>query len=101
MNTDELIAQSKARFEHAVARQVLKEKYQAKLLFASQGGMWRADPELLNLLHVFNIDEVVILDLYDTPVRVNPKELYSTAVSHWQEQMNAWLADFEEQSRNR
>ena len=101
MNTDQLIAQSKARFEHAVARQVLKEKYQAKLLFASQGGMWRADPELLNLLHVFNIDEVVILDLYDTPVRVNPKELYSTAVSHWQEQMNAWLADFEEQSRNR
>ena len=101
MNTDELIAQSKARFEHAVARQVLKEKYHAKLLFASQGGMWRADPELLNLLHVFSIDVVVILDLYDTPVRVNPKELYSTAVSHWQEQMNAWLADFEEQSRNR
>ena len=101
MNTDDLIAQSKARFEHAVAKQVLKEKYQAKLLFASQGGMWRADPELLNLLHVFNIPEVVILDQYETPVKVNPQELYRTAVSHWQEQMNAWLVDFEEQSRNR
>ena len=101
MNTDQLIAQSRARFEHAVAKQVLKEKYQAKLLFASQGGMWRADPELLNLLYVFNIPEVVILDQYDTPVKVNPQELYRTAVSHWQEQMNAWLADFEEQSKNR
>jgi len=101
MNTDELIAQSKARFEHAVARQVLKEKYQAKLLFASQGGMWRPDPELLNLLHVFSIDEVVILDLYDTPVRVNPKELYSTAVSHWQEQMNAWHNEYTELMKKR
>lgn len=70
-------------------------------MFASQGGMWCASPELLNLLHVFSIDEVVILDLYDTPVRVNPKELYREAVSHWQEQMNAWLVEFEEQSQNR
>ena len=101
MDTEQLITHGRARFEHAAARRLLKEKYQAKLLFASQGGMWRAGPELLNLLHVFNIDEVVVLDLYDTPVKVNPKELYRTAVGHWQEQMNAWLADFEEQSRNR
>jgi hypothetical protein len=101
MNTDELIAHSRARFEHAVAKKVLKEKYQAKLMFASQGGMWQAGPELLNLLHVFSIPEVVILDLYDTPVRVDPQALYRQAVTHWQEQMNAWAVEFEQQSQNR
>ena len=50
MNTEELIKTSRARFEHAAARQLLKEKYQAKMLFAYNGGMWKADPTLLVLL---------------------------------------------------
>ena len=47
MNTDNLIAHARARFDHAAARRVLKEKYEAKMLFAHAGGMWRAGPELL------------------------------------------------------
>jgi hypothetical protein len=48
MNTDELVAHGRGRFEHAAARRTLKEKYQAKLTFAHAGGMWRAGPELLS-----------------------------------------------------
>ena len=46
MNTDDLIAHARARFDHVAARRVLKEKYQARMLFAHGGGMWRAGPEL-------------------------------------------------------
>jgi hypothetical protein len=101
MNTDNLIAHGRARFEHAAARRTLREKYQARLLFAHGGGMWRAASELLVLLATVPPGDAVILDLYETPVRVNPEELRGLAMQHWQEQMNAWLAEYEELNRNR
>lgn len=102
MNTDDLIAQSRARFDHATAKRVLKEKYQAKLLFAYNGGMWCAGPELLTLLQAIPVDdEMVILDLYETPVKINPSELQYLALGRWQEQMNAWLLEYETLSKNR
>jgi hypothetical protein len=65
MDTNTLVAHSRARFDHAVAKRLLKEKYEAKMLFAYAGGMWRAGPELLTLLAVCpDRDSAVILDLY-------------------------------------
>lgn len=102
MNTEQLVTHSRARFDHAAARRVLKEKYQAKLLFAYNGGMWCAGPELLILLQAIPVeDSVVILDLYETPVKINPTELQYLALSRWQEQMNAWLFEYEELNKNR
>ena len=40
MDTNQLISHSKARFDHQAAKRVLKEKYQAKMIFAYAGGMW-------------------------------------------------------------
>ena len=102
MNTDDLITQSRTRFEHTTAKRVLKEKYQAKLLFAHAGGMWQAGPELLTLLHIVKEnDPVVLLDLYQNPVSVNPKEIAEIAMYRWQEQMNAWLIEHEEINQQR
>jgi len=101
MNTDELVSHSRARFDHHQARTVLREKYQAKLMFAHAGGMWRANPELLVLLATVPPGDAVIPDLYETPVRVNPEELRGLAMQRWQEQMNAWLAEYEELHKNR
>jgi hypothetical protein len=102
MNTDELVAHSRSRFEHAAARRTLKEKYQAKLIFAHAGGMWLAGPELLSTLNCCVMDkDVVILDMYENPVKVNTKELWNLAAERWQEQMNAWLIEHDELSNNR
>ena len=102
MDTDQLIKNSRARFEHEATRRVLKEKYQAKMVFAYQGGMWRAGPELLTLLEAVPVeDEVVILDLYDNPVKVNPGELRCLAFERWQEQMTAWLVEHESSQSKR
>lgn len=102
MNTDDLVKHSRARFEHATARNTLKEKYQAKLIFAYAGGMWRAGPDLLTVLAACpDRDSAVILDLYETPVKINVDELEQAAQQRWQEQMNAWLVEYEQLNQNR
>ena len=37
----------------------------------------------------------VILDLYETPIKVDTKELFAQSQQRWQEQMNAWLIEHE------
>ena len=102
MNTDELISHSRARFEHASAKRLLKEKYQGKLTFAYAGGMWRAGPELHSTIFTCGkIGEVVLLDLYDNPVKIDTTELLKLSQERWQEQMNAWLVEYEQLARKR
>ena len=101
MNTDNLIAHGRARFDHAAARRLLKEKYQGKLTFAHAGGLWLAGPELLATLSACTGPTSVLLDLYETPVKVVPNTFRDLVRTHWQEQMNAWLVEYEQLSKNR
>ena len=101
MDTDDLIAHARARFDHVAAKRVLKEKYEARMLFALAGGMWRAGPELLTVLAVCPDESAVLLDLYETPVKIHVQELELAAQQRWQEQMNSWLAEHEELRKQR
>ena len=72
------------------------------MIFAHAGGMWQAGPELLSTLKFCTPDkEIVLLDLYDNPVKINTKELWNLAAERWQEQMNAWLVEFNELTKKR
>ena len=102
MDTDNLVQQAQARFHHEVAKRVLREKYQAKMIFAYNGGLFRAGPELIALLQACPVeDPIVIADLYDNPIKINPNELQYLALDRWQEQMNAWRVEFEQISSTR
>ena len=101
METEKLVVHARARFDHAAAKRTLKEKYEAKMLFAYAGGMWRAGPELLTVLATCPDETAVLLDLYETPVQVNVRELELAAQQRWQEQMNAWLVEHENLNKNR
>lgn len=97
MDTDQLLAHGRARFEHATAKRVLKEKYQAKMTFAHAGGLWRAGPELqCVLLTLAPATAAVLVDLYDTPIQINPVELMALSQQRWQEQLTAWLIEHEQ-----
>ena len=100
MDTEQLISHGRARFAHATARRLLKEKYQGKMVFAFGGGMWRAGPELITLL-TRRTGSIVLLDLYENPVRVDAEQLLHETEQRWQEQMNAWLVEYEALSKNR
>jgi hypothetical protein len=101
MDTEQLVTHGRARFEHAAARRLLKEKYQAKLTFAYAGGMFRAGPELQTTLLTCPGTDAVILDLYENPVKINTQELLSLSQQRWQEQMTAWLLEFESDNQKR
>lgn len=101
MDTEALVAHARARFDHASARRLLKEKYEARMLFAYCGGMWRAGPDLQTTLLTCPGVEAVILDLYENPVKVNTQELLSLSQQRWQEQMTAWLVEHDELSKKR
>ena len=104
MDTDNLISHARARFEHSTAKRTLKEKYQGKLIFAYAGGMWQAGPELINTLTAsleHGQQGLVLLDLYETPIMVDYKELLKLSKDRWQEQMTAWLIEYEKLNKNR
>ena len=101
MDTNDLIVRARARFDHEASRRVLREKYQAKMLFAHAGGMWRAGPELQTTLLTCPDAEAVLLDLYGNPIKVNTKELLAQSQQRWQELMNAWLVEHEQNQKRR
>ena len=101
MDTENLIAHARARFDHATAKRVLREKYEARMIFAHDGGMWRAGPELINILAAVPPGDAVLLDLYETPVQITVTELFALAHERWQEQMNAWKVEWDELNKKR
>jgi hypothetical protein len=102
MDTDQLISHARARFDHAQAKQVLKEKYQAKLLFAYNGGMWQAGPQLNTMIFTCGrMGKIVLPDLYENPIMIDTKELMTLSQERWQEQMNAWHVEYEELNKKR
>jgi len=98
---DNLTHKIKARFDHEAAKQVLREKYEARLLFAHQGGMFRAGPELIVLLNSHDTGEMVILDEFKNPTKVTRLALLDEAKQRYQEQLNAWMVELAEISRQR
>ena len=97
MDTEKLIAHSRSRFDHETAKRTLKEKYQAKMIFAYAGGLWKAGPELLCILvSIPDNNSAVLLDLYENPIEINTQELRSLVIERWQEQMNAWLIEYQQ-----
>jgi hypothetical protein len=102
MDTEQLISHSRARFEHEAARRTLREKYQAKLTFAYRGGMWRAGPELnCAIFTCGRMGEVVLEDLYKNPVKIDTTELMALSQERFNEQMNAWLVEYDQINKNR
>jgi hypothetical protein len=92
----------RARFDHAAAKKILKEKYEARMLFAYSGGMWRASPELHTMIFTCGrMGEIVLPDLYENPVRVDSVELMKLSQERWNEQMNAWLVEWTDLQKQR
>ena len=101
MDTDALIAHARARFDHVAAKRVLKEKYQARLIFGHNGGLFRTTPELITFLSLYGDEEIVMPDLYENPIKFQASDLANIMRAKWQEQMNAWLVEHDQLSKQR
>lgn len=96
MDTKTLIAEAKARFAHNSAKEYLKEKYEAKLLVAEQGGLWKADLQTITFLSSFLNKEVVLIDTFNNPVKVDRQELMDKLSEVYYKVMNDWHDEWKE-----
>ena len=90
MTVDLIKQTSRARYLHGVAKLTAKENHQARLLLTQSGGTFRVTPELISFLSIEKFETVVLLDIYDNPVKVNRENLFSVAVSLYNEVMEDW-----------
>ena len=91
---ENIVANIRARFDHEAQKKILREKYQGKMLFGFNGGMFRATPEMISFLSLYGDQRIVIQDLYENPVEINALELCEVMKSRLQEHMNAWLVEW-------
>ena len=99
MDTKTLISEAKARFNHNSAKAYLKEKFDAKLLIADQGGLWKADQATIAFLTVMSNDyddKVVMMDTFDNPVLVDRSELLSKLKQVYNSVMLEWYTEWKE-----
>ena len=101
MEINKLISETKARFEHNLAKSYLKEKYQNSLIFADQNGLWKATPELLSQLSISSAKTLILLDSYDNPIKVNRVELLNKANDLYTSVMEEYYTEWNELRKQR
>jgi hypothetical protein len=97
MDIKNLLAESKARFNHNSAKAYLSEKFNSKLLVAEQGGLWRADAQTISFLNSMDDNNIVILiDTFNSPVQVNREELLTILKNTYNTVMVEWYKEWKE-----
>ena len=94
MNTESLINQAKAKFSHNLAKAYIKEKYKNKLILADQGGLWKVSTELIAVLKTCSNDELILIDTYENPIKVNCDQLLTKVSAHYYTVMEEYLAEW-------
>jgi len=101
MDTNQLIADTKARFSHNSAKAYLKDKFNSKLLVAEQGGLWKATPELLGFLASSTDEQVILIDNFENPVLVNRIALHDVLYKAYNDAMTLWFSEWKELEQKR
>jgi hypothetical protein len=98
MDTNTLLTDVKARFAHNSAKAYLKEKYEAKLIVADQGGLWKANAETISFLLSLQTlgPEMILLDTFDNPVKVDRQLLNKTLSEVYAQVMEEWHKEWQE-----
>ena len=96
MDTKSLITEAKARFNHNSAKVYLKDKYDSKLIVASQEGLWRADQQTISFLSSMDDNFLVIIDTFNNPVQVNREKLLEVLKTTYNTVMLEWYKEWKE-----
>ena len=94
MDTKTLITEAKARFNHNSAKAYLKEKYESKLIVADQLGLWSANLATINFLTSSSEDEIILIDNFNNPVKINRKSLLSKLNAVYKSTMEEWYTEW-------
>lgn len=96
MDTNTLLTDIKARFSHNSAKEYLADKYNSKLIVAEQGGLWRANLETLTALTSYKKTEMILIDTFGNPVKVNREKLLAVLSDTYEQVMEEWHKEWQE-----
>jgi len=96
MDIKNLLTESKARFNHNSAKAYLAEKFKSKLILAEQGGLWKADAETISLLNSFTSANLVLIDTFNSPVKVDRQQLLEKLQQTYDTTMEQWYTEWKE-----
>jgi len=96
MDTTSLITEAKARFNHNSAKAYLKDKYDSKLIVADQGGLWKADTQIISFLSAMDDNFIVMIDTFNNPVQVNRDNLLVLLKETYNKVMLEWYKEWKE-----
>ncbi len=101
MDISELKLLADAAFDHALYRKQLRERMQAELVFAQNGGLFKITPELLAFVQTWLTDELYLEDIHGNPIRLDRQTFLVRAQQHYQTVMNQWHVEFENSKKIR
>ncbi len=94
MDVQLLINEAKARFSHNTAKEYLKDKYESLLLVADQNGLWKADLPTITFLQSSKNKELVLIDTFKNPVKVDRKKLLEVLTKQYHNTMEEWYNEW-------
>lgn len=83
-------------YDYAVAKKNLAEKIEARLNVIHNNGFFIVNENLISFLHCWQEDELVLLDSYKNPIRVNRQELLNLAKQRYHELLNEWAEEWQQ-----
>ena len=96
MDIDNLQRQAQLSFDHAIAKKNLQQRMQSRLTVTYNDGFFTVTKEQINFLDLLGSQTVVLLDDYQTPIKVNAFELLKIMFQRYHEIMNEWLEEYEQ-----
>jgi len=101
MDVNKLKIQADQAFDRDTARLALKEKIDARLCVAINGGLFRATPELIAFLSTWPIETVYLQDIHDQPIELDRVLALAQLSQAYQYAMNSWHEEHTQQQKIR
>lgn len=101
MDISTLQKQAQLAFDHAIAKKNLQQRMESRLNVAYNSGFFTVTKEQINFLDLLGSQEVVLLDDYSIPVKVNAFELVKLMFQRYHEVMNEWEEEYQQLTKIR
>jgi hypothetical protein len=98
---DQLTKQIRQATDYQTNKQILREKIQADLHFAYNGGLFKTSLELIGFINAWDSETLYLEDTYENPIEINRDEFLSLCRQQYQQVMNTWHIEHEELKRAR
>jgi hypothetical protein len=101
MDISTLQQQALLAFDHAIAKKNLQQRMESRLNVTYNSGFFTVTKEQINFLDLLGSQEVVLLDDYSIPVKVNAFELVKLMFQRYHEVMNEWEEEYQQLTKIR